>query len=176
LVVADGDQVSALLVRDARPEDREKVEALTRLAYEEFAQTMTPGAWKALDGAVDAVLRDPGDAQCIVAEDESGRIVGSVFLYPAGAAAYDTDAEVTSPEFRLLAVSPSARNRGIGRALVEECARRARASGATELGLHTSKSLAGAIALYEALGFTRAPERDFRPDGAELVQGYRLAL
>ena len=79
-------------------------------------------------------------------------------------------------EIRLLAVAPHARGRGVARRLVEECIRRARASGASEIGLHTSKSLASAIALYERMGFARVPERDFHPDGAELVQAYRLSL
>ena len=167
--------MSALLIRDARPEDREKIQTLTRRAYEEFASVMEPAAWRALEKAMNAVLNDPGAAESIVAEDD-GRIVGSVLLYPAGAASYEGGDAVPSPELRLLAVAPNARGRGVGRALVEECIRRARASGATELGLHTSKSLTAAIALYESFGFTRTPERDFQPDGAEVVQGYRLRL
>jgi ribosomal protein S18 acetylase RimI-like enzyme len=167
--------VSSLLLRDARPEDREQVAELTRLAYDEFATAMPPPAWRALEGAMNAVLKDSGPAQCIVAEDD-GRIVGSVFLYPAGTASYNGGETQPSYEFRLLAVAPTARGRGVGRALVEECVRRARAAGATELGLHTSKTLASAVALYESMGFTRTPERDFHPDGAEVVQGYRLPL
>jgi ribosomal protein S18 acetylase RimI-like enzyme len=175
LGAAGDDDVSALNVRDALPEEREKVEALTHLAYDEFAKVMTPPAWKALESAMRRALRDSGDAECIVADDET-RIVGSVFLYPANVAPYGDGEVASSPEFRLLSVSPSARRRGVARALIDECVRRARTSGATELGLHTSKSLGAAIALYEAMGFTRTPERDFHPDGAELVQGYRLIL
>lgn len=167
--------MSALSIRDARPEDRETVAALTRAAYAEFAGVMQPSAWDALEAAVKRVLKEPGPAQCIVAEDE-WRIVGSVFLYPAGVSAYDGADVQEYPEIRLLAIAPNARRRGVGRALVDECVRRAIASGATELGLHTSKSLGAAIAMYEAMGFTRVPERDFQPEGAELVQGYRLVL
>ena len=163
------------MIRDARAEEREKIETLTRLAYDELANAMEPSAWKALESAMSAVLRDSGDAQCIVADDDE-RIVGSVFLYRAGADAYDDGDALASPEFRLLAVAPNTRSRGIGRKLVEECIRRSKASGATELGLHTSKSLVAAVALYESMGFTRVPERDFRPEGAELVEGYRLRL
>lgn len=167
--------MSGLLVRDARAEDREKIDALTRLAYEEFATSMDAPAWRALEGAMNAVLRDSGAAECIVAQD-GPQIVGSVFLFPAGTASYGDGETLPCPEFRLLAVAPSARGRGVARALVGECIRRSRAAGATELGLHTSRSLAAAVALYEKLGFIRAPERDFRPAGAELVQGYRLIL
>ncbi|HEY6829431.1 MAG TPA: GNAT family N-acetyltransferase, partial [Gemmatimonadaceae bacterium] len=76
----------------------------------------------------------------------------------------------------LVAVAPEARGRGIARALVEECIRRARVQGAKEVGLHTSRSMRAAMAMYADLGFVRAPERDFQPPGAELVEGYRLRL
>jgi ribosomal protein S18 acetylase RimI-like enzyme len=59
---------------------------------------------------------------------------------------------------------------------VDECVRRARASGASELGLHTSESLRAAIRMYERMGFERAPEFDFQPEGAELITAYRLDL
>ena len=167
--------MSSLLIRDARPDEREKVRTLTRLAYDEFSTTMSPEAWRALHAAVERVLHDSGAGECIVADDE-GRIVGSVFLYPADVAPYDGGNVQPLPELRLLAIAPNARRRGIGRALVDECIRRSKMSGAAALGLHTSKSLGAAIAMYEAMGFRRVPERDFQPEGAELVQGYQLAL
>ena len=51
-----------------------------------------------------------------------------------------------------------------------------RAAGAREIGLHTSVSMRAARALYRRLGFVRVPELDFRPEGAELVEAYRLAI
>jgi len=30
--------------------------------------------------------------------------------------------------------------------------------------------------MYQRLGFVRAPEHDFQPEGAEVVEGYRLVL
>ncbi len=168
--------MSSYVIRDARDEDRERVAELTRRAYEEFADVMEPSAWQAFERAMSSVLDDSGAGQCIVADDD-GRIVGSVFLYGAGTSAYGDDTHrLEEPEFRLLAVAPNARSRGIGRALVEECIRRARASGAHAIGLHSSRSFATAIAMYQAMGFSRVPERDFQPEGAELVEGFRLAI
>ena len=52
----------------------------------------------------------------------------------------------------MLAVGPEARGRGAGRALIEECVRRAAAAGA------------------ERLGFARMPERDWSPaPGVHLI-------
>jgi ribosomal protein S18 acetylase RimI-like enzyme len=76
----------------------------------------------------------------------------------------------------LLAVPPAWRGEGVGELLVAECVRRAREMGARELGLHTSRSMRAAMRLYERLGFVRAPERDFTPEGTEVVEGYRLPL
>ena len=80
------------------------------------------------------------------------------------------------PEVRLLAVAPTWRGSGAAQALMDACVRRAREMGATALGLHTSRSLAAAVRLYRRMGFVRAPERDFQPEGAEVVEGYRLDL
>jgi GNAT superfamily N-acetyltransferase len=166
----------SFVVRDARPEDRDAIRDLTMAAYAEYADIMDPEAWSGLSGAVSAALASNDPMERIVADDD-GTLIGSVLLYPAAARAYgDLATEASSPELRLLAVSREARGRGVGRALVDECIRRARRSGAKALGLHTSKSMAAAMQLYQRMGFSRAPEFDFQPPGAEVVWGYRLEL
>lgn len=167
---------SGVTIRDARDEDRAAVRELTLAAYAEYAEVMEPAAWAGLDGALRAALESDAAMDRIVAE-HGGRIVGSVMLFPPQVQAYGDLAQAArAPELRLLAVSAAARGLGVGRALVDECVARARAMGATELGLHTSQSMAAAVRLYRRLGFVRTPETDFRPGGAELVEGYRLPL
>jgi len=165
-------------IREARPEEREAVRRLTEEAYDELRRVMEPRAWDGLAGAMRAGLESDLPERIVAVDPESGRILGSVLLFPPAVDAYGEHvvARGEGPELRLLAVSPSARGRRIGRALVEECARRAREAGAPELGLHTSRSMREAIRLYERMGFERVPERDFQPEGAERVTGYRLAL
>jgi GNAT superfamily N-acetyltransferase len=165
-----------VVVRDARQDELGAIESLTLAAYGEYATTMAPGAWRGLEGAVRAALASPEPAERIVAALD-GRLVGSVMLFPPSTDAYaGLAARATWPELRLLAVSPDARTLGVGRLLVEECIRRARRVGAREIGLHTSVSMRAARALYQRMGFVRVPEHDFRPEGAELVEAYRLAL
>ena len=164
------------VVRDARPEERGAVRALTLRAYAEYATVMAPAAWAGLDAAVRAALDGDAGEQRIVAEHD-GTLVGSVMLYPPETDAYAGAANAAPwPELRLLAVSPDARGMGVGQALVDECVRRVRAGGATELGLHTSQSMRAALRMYERMGFVRAPEYDFHPDGGEHVWGFRLGL
>jgi GNAT superfamily N-acetyltransferase len=119
-------------------------------------------------------------AERIVAErarGPSGWLVGSVLLFPAEANVYTEDgANADWPELRMLAVAPEARGLGLGRALVDECARRARAAGHAYLGLHTEDVMAVAVRMYERAGFARMPELDFRPTPDLVVKGYRLTL
>ena len=62
---------------------------------------------------------------------------------------------------RALAVHPDARGHGVARALLAACERLARDCGAPVFGFHTASFMTGAIALYERLGYRRAPEFDF---------------
>jgi GNAT superfamily N-acetyltransferase len=164
------------VVRDARPNERDAVRDLTLRAYAEYATVMEPDSWAGLAAAVEVALVSSDPMQRIVADDD-GTLIGSVLLYPPAVRAYgDLAGAASNPELRLLAVAPEARGRGVGRALVDECIRRARRDGATALGLHTSRSMVTAVQLYRRMGFARAPELDFRPPGAELVEGYRLRL
>jgi ribosomal protein S18 acetylase RimI-like enzyme len=58
----------------------------------------------------------------------------------------------------MLAVDPSHRRKGVGRLLTEECVRRARLDGATQVGLHTSELMTAARSLYERMGFRQQQE------------------
>ena len=164
------------VVRDARPEERAAVRELMLRAYAEYETIMDPTSWAELDHAVRSALDANVPSECIVAVDGATPI-GTATLYPAHVDAYGDATRVEDcPEVRLVAVAPEARGRGVARALMEECIRRARASGATALGLHTSRSLRAAMALYARMGFERWPESDFQPPGTELIEGYRLRL
>jgi len=165
-----------ILVRDARPEELPAIAALTTEAYSEYASLMAPTAWAGLDAAVKNALASPLPVDRLVAIQDSN-LVGSVMLFPANIGAYGSMAgQITVPELRMLAVHRRARGHGIGRMLVEACVERARRTGAQILGLHTSISMQAAIHLYESMGFTRYPEDDFQPEGAELIMAYRLAI
>lgn len=164
-------------LRDARDDDRAAVSALTLEAYGQYAERMDDEAWAELEAALRRALASDDPAVERIVAERGGRIVGSVMLFPPAADVYGGFTGALSwPELRLLAVSPAARGIGLGRALVEECVRRARESGASELGLHTSRSMEVAVGMYERMGFVRAPEHDFQPAGAELVTAYRLPL
>lgn len=115
------------------------------------------------------------DAELTVALDDDGTLLGTVTYCRAGT----PWAEVSQPgeaEFRMLAVVPAARGRGVGRTLTVWCLDRARAEDCSAIVLSTLPVMAAAHRLYERLGFVRTPERDWYPaPGVHLIT-YRLEL
>ncbi|CAN5905356.1 GNAT family N-acetyltransferase [soil metagenome] len=165
-----------IVVRDARADEHDALRLLTLSAYAQYATIMAPSAWAGLREALARALTTGSGAQRIVAERD-GVIVGTVLLFPPYTDAYGgITPRAPWPEIRLLAVAPEARGRGVGKLLVGESIRRARASGADAIGLHTSSSMREAIRLYETLAFTRDPGLDIPVEGAEPIHAYRLSL
>lgn len=167
--------VMDITIRAARPHEFEAVGELTAEVY------LGDGL---LDfGAQDpylAVLRDARrraeHAELLVAagpaEDGTGggtgggsgtgEVLGTVTFAVHGG----EYAEIARPgegEFRMLAVRPSARGRGVGETLVRECVDRARALGLERLVLSSHPMMHTAHRLYGRLGFVRTPDRDWRP-------------
>jgi len=110
---------------------------------------------------------DPRRERCWVAELD-GEIVGAVFLVK-------DSGEVA--RLRLLHVDAKARGQGLGRLLVEECIRFARAKGYKTLTLWTNDILIAARRIYEAAGFTLIKEEKHHSFGKDLMgQHWNLAL
>ncbi|MCV2488712.1 GNAT family N-acetyltransferase [Geodermatophilus sp. YIM 151500] len=109
-----------------------------------------------------------GRSELLVARD-GGTVVGSVALVLGG----DFGEVTASPDeaaFRMLVVDPAARGRGIGELLVTTCLARARAAGRRRMVLSTDPRMTAAHRLYDRLGFTRLPERDWSPlPGVDLL-------
>jgi GNAT superfamily N-acetyltransferase len=77
--------------------------------------------------------------------------------------------------FRLLAVSPRARGRGVGHALAERCIALARERKQAQVIIHTTEAMKVAWGMYERLGFVRSPDLDFMQEALQ-VFGFRLKL
>ena len=167
--------MSAIIVRDVRADELDATGDLMVAAYLEFTPPNAPSQWQHYLDDIRAVRRRLAESTLIVAED-AGRIVGAVTYYADGSKESAGGWPPSWAVFRLLAVHPEARGRGIGRLLVEECIRRARAAGAAAVGLHTTHLMSVARAMYERMGFVRVPDRDFFPVPDFRVMAYQLTL
>jgi ribosomal protein S18 acetylase RimI-like enzyme len=100
----------------------------------------------------------PGDTALVALDD--GFPVGAAWyrLFSPRSPGYGFVDERT-PELAI-AVVPSARGRGIGKALLEALLARARAAGHQAISLSVDKLNDGAIRLYEQHGFRRVAESD----------------
>ena len=65
--------------------------------------------------------------------------------------------DAATAELKRMYVDPSVRGQGIGRMLVEALEREAGLVGVTKIVLETGTRLAGAIRLYEGMGYARIP-------------------
>jgi ribosomal protein S18 acetylase RimI-like enzyme len=90
---------------------------------------------------------------------EEGEVVAVIAVYAPGAPARAV-AGPGEAELARLAVAERARRRGLGRALVEAAAERARELGAEAVALWSRPYQTDAHRLYESLGYRRVPARD----------------
>ena len=87
--------------------------------------------------------------------------------------------EISGPgegEFRMLAVDPGAQGKGIGEALVQASVDVICAAGRERVVISSANDMTAAHRLYERLGFTRAPARDWSPVPDVELRVYELAL
>ncbi|HEX5510529.1 MAG TPA: GNAT family N-acetyltransferase, partial [Actinomycetales bacterium] len=148
---------ATISVRQARPEELTAAGAVVAQAYlvdghdeESYLPVLADAASRAEDGEV------------LVAVDGAGEVLGSVtFATPPSPLA--ELARIDEAEFRMLGVSPTARGRGVGTALVQACLDRAKALGKSGIVISTEPDMRAAHRIYERFGFVRDPERDWRP-------------
>ena len=114
------------------------------------------------------------EAEVWVAVGE-GRLLGTVTFCRPGSA-FREIGRADEGEFRMLAVAPAARGRGVGQALVELCVRRSRELGYTGVRMSTMDLMTSAHRVYERLGFARSPEDDWSPEPGVTLLAYRLAF
>lgn len=114
------------------------------------------------------------EAELLVAVDEE-TLLGTVTIAHPGSTMREIGTE-TDLEFRMLAVSPAARGRGVGEALTRRVLDRATELGFTAVVLSSSETMHAAHRLYERLGFRRTPSLDWSPEPDILLITYRLDI
>lgn len=154
-------------IRRAVDGDLEAVGAATVAAYADFV--LGP------DDPYLERLRDAGararEAELWVAvgDGPDGRVLGSVTSCPPGSTWREIAAD-DEGEFRMLAVDPAARGRGVGGALVGHVLALWERLGVDAVVISSLPEMAAAHGLYDRFGFRRTPDRDWSPvPGTQLI-------
>jgi ribosomal protein S18 acetylase RimI-like enzyme len=149
-----GSRPLAFIVREATPGELAAVGELTHAAYtHDYADL--PESYR--DDLLHPERLVPDYEVWVAAAD--GLLVGTVSILRAG---HSLGGRIAHDElyFRLLAVAPGARARGIGIALTGFALEQARSRGLARVVLNSAPYMLGAHALYSRLGFERVAERE----------------
>jgi ribosomal protein S18 acetylase RimI-like enzyme len=158
-------------IRLVHPEELEEVARITSEVYVGEGY-LDPGDGYVLELADTARRAREAEVWVAVAD---GNVLGSVTFCPAGSA-YREIAHDDEGEFRMLAVSSTARGRGAGRELVALCLRRSRELGYAGVRMSTMDRMTAAHRMYERLGFTRAPRDDWSPQPGVVLLAYAASV
>ena len=130
------------------------------------------------------LLRNVGEltkspkVKLLVAVSSENKVEGGL-VYFGDMRFYGAGEEITKEQiaggFRLLAVNPKIRGKGLGKLLIEACIEQAKNDGFKHLIIHSTKYMKVAWGMYERIGFVRFPKIDFEKDGVE-VFGFRYTL
>lgn len=151
-------------IRDAEENEREAMLNVTLAAYREFEVNADKKFWKQYEHNIAQAINQGPDIERIVYLIDK-KIVGSVLLCKQSF-------NSAEPEIRLLAVDPAYRQKGIAKALMNECERRLAERGHKQVVLHTTSLMQTARAMYERNGYTRYEKIDFSPVPEFIVIGF----
>lgn len=158
--------MSDVLIRLAAPGEYEAIGELGEAAYSHDYDISDQYRERVRDVAARAAEHEVW----VAVDRHTGQLLGTVTAPRPGGhiSVLGQDGEL---DFRLLAVAPSARRRGVGRMLVEHMIALAAERGAVRVVMNSAPDMTGAHQLYYAMGFTRLTERETRT-----VEGHSAPL
>jgi ribosomal protein S18 acetylase RimI-like enzyme len=167
--------MAGVLIRDALPAELDQVGEIRVTAYmaDGFLSPSSQYAPRLRTLGSDGI----GDVLVAVTGEDGGEpeLIGTVMLqrWPDGGEFLQQPGDA---EIRALAVAPSARGTGAGKALLQAVIDRAATSGVRHLLLCTQPEMLTAHHLYEQAGFVRLPAKDRSPAPGVSLLAYGLRL
>jgi GNAT superfamily N-acetyltransferase len=169
-----------VIIRSAHPSQYKAIGRLMVTVYSQLdgfpKEEEQPSYYEMLANVGELTTR-PG-VDLLVAVDDSEEVIGAVVYFDdmhyygsGGTATKEQDAA----GFRLLAVDPQVRGKGVGKMLTLHCTEKARERGAGQMIIHSTRAMQTAWAMYERMGFRRSSDLDFI-QGELPVFGFRLIL
>ena len=167
-------------IRNAQPDEFLNIGKLMVQVYSQLEgfpkEADQPDYYKMLANVGELTFRP--NTELLVAISSEHKIEGAV-LYFSDMQYYGSGGSATGEKncagFRLLAVHPDGRGKGIGKLLVNECIRRAKEELLHQMIIHTTMAMQTAWKMYEDMGFRRSQDLDFM-QGELPVFGFRLPL
>ena len=167
-------------VRNAKPEEFPQIAELMIQVYSQLEgfpkESDQPNYYRMLAN-VGSLTSTPG-TELLIAISAEEKIAGAVVYFAdmkyygsGGMAVHERNAS----GFRLLAVGPTERGKGIGKLLTAACIQKARSNRSLQLIIHTTMAMQTAWKMYEQLGFKRSEDLDFMQSSLS-VFGFRLML
>lgn len=167
-------------IRTAKPDEFKRIGHLMIQVYSQLKgfpnKSEQPDYYKMLANIGDQT-KHPA-VEILVAISPDNKLDGSVVyfddmaLYGSGGSATE---EKNSAGFRLLAVEPRARGKGVAKLLTLKCIEKAQQQGRDQVIIHTTNAMKIAWSMYEKMGFVRSEDLDFQ-QGNLPVFGFRLPL
>jgi GNAT superfamily N-acetyltransferase len=168
------------VIREATPNEFSAIGELMVKVYSQLdgfpSKNELPDYYKMLS-KIGSLTKDP-KTKLLVAVSSTMKIGGAVVYigdmknYRSGGTAPN---ETNASGFRLLAVDPATRGKGIGRLLSQACIQIAKDEKQNQMIIHSTKAMQIAWKMYESMGFTRSEDLDFT-SGELQVFGFRLLL
>jgi GNAT superfamily N-acetyltransferase len=167
-------------VRNATPDEFKQIGILLVTVYSQLdgfpKQSEQPDYYHLLSNIGEFVNKP--ETELLAAVDQDNNIGGAV-VYFGDMQYYGSGGTATKEKnaagFRLLAVDPAHRGKGIGKLLTMECIRKAKAKNRGQVIIHTTKAMQTAWEMYERIGFERSEDLDFMQQELP-VFGFRLKL
>lgn len=159
-----------VVIRRVRPEEYEAVGRLRLDAYRHDYEIGDDYAEQMLDVAAHENVAEVW----VAADASSGELLATVTTARDGSN-FTPLGRPGELDWRLLAVDPEARGRGLGRLLTVFVIDLARARGVDRVVMNSGSDMYAAHHLYDTLGFVRLPTRE-NPPGIEPSRAYGLDL
>lgn len=137
-----------LTIRPIQERDNPELGKLIKSVLTEFKANKPGTAY--FDESTDhlsTIFENPKAAYWVIEED--GKIIGGGGIYPTVGLPHDTC------ELVKLYLYPSARGRGLGKAVMQQCFKQAKTLGYKNIYLESMPELNQAVSLYERLGFKK---------------------
>lgn len=146
--------------RAGLPTEKESLQQLGILSYNQFSQILSPADWQTMDRFLhnDKMWTQLVNNSAIFVCEEEGRIIGMAYLVPSGNPTHIYPADWSY--VRMVGVHPEYRGKGIAKRLTQMCVDHARQTNEKIVGLHTSEKMDDARHIYESIGFNIDKELD----------------